>query len=330
MKQLISDIKNHDFKKVYLLYGNEDYLVRFYLNRLIDSNILPEDKFMNLCTLTEEEADVDRIQQSADTYPLMGEKRITWIRYSGWFSGKRGGAEDTERLSRILDNLLDTSMVIFEEDQVDKRSALYRTVSKTGYAAELNTLEEADMIRFVARMLVPYGKKIAEKTARYFLETIGGDMIHMQLELGKAASYAGDRPVLTEADIDAVCTSEPETDIFKMTESLGSRNRAEAIRIYEHLLAVNEPPQRIFYLLAQQIRKIYRVKLATEARMEKEKAASFAGVSPRALWAWEKQEKKFQKNHLEYLLDYMTQQDEKMKTGGLDARDGVLQLISQC
>ncbi len=92
MEVLTEHLKKGTFKPVYLLFGEEDYLVHFYAARLVDRNVAPEDRFMNLCILEGEEATADQsVLESVDTYPFMGEKRVTWVKDSHWFSGRKGG-----------------------------------------------------------------------------------------------------------------------------------------------------------------------------------------------------------------------------------------------
>lgn len=328
MEKLTAQLKSGALEKVYLLFGSEDYLIHFYANRLADKSVLEEDRFMNLCVLEGAEATVNKIQESTDTYPFMGDVRLTWVKESEWFSGKKGDPEGQEKLIHIIQNMPDTSLLIFEEKNVDKRNAVYKAVQKKGYAAELSQPNEEQMIQFVARELKKENKLLSKETAKYFLQTVGGDMVYQQLELAKLAAYKGEQEIVTPQDIDAICTPQPESDVFKMTDALGSRNRREAMRIYERLVANNEAPARIFYLLCQQIRRIYRVKIGEEKRLSKEECAQFAGVSPKALWIYSKQSGRFRKEQLESLIFELTEMDEKMKTGLLDASDGIERLVT--
>ena len=47
MKSLIEDIKNQQYKKVYLLYGPEAYLKSQYKQKLLEA-LVPEEDTMNL------------------------------------------------------------------------------------------------------------------------------------------------------------------------------------------------------------------------------------------------------------------------------------------
>ena len=43
MKSILEDIKNQDYKKVYLLYGDEAYLKQQYTHRLLQALVSEED-----------------------------------------------------------------------------------------------------------------------------------------------------------------------------------------------------------------------------------------------------------------------------------------------
>ncbi len=326
MEELLAQLRSGKYSRIYLLYGSEDYLVRFYSDRLVEKNLSEEDRLMNMQVYEGSAAEVGQVSESAETYPFMAEKRITVIRDSGWFQTK-GVPEGLENFVKAIPNLPETSLLIFEEHQVDKRSQFYKAVSKYGTAAELNQPDQEGMIRFAARELARYGKQTDRQTAVYFLEKVGGDMIYQQLEIAKLAAYAGERPIVTMRDVDAVCSQQAEDNVFKMTDALGGRDKNKAFLIYERLLEANEAPQRIFYLLAGQVRRMFRMRLAMEKRMTDAECADFCGVSPRAVWIYQKQARRFDTGHLAQLLTDMTDMDERMKLSRLEADDAIRQVI---
>ncbi len=326
MEELLAQLRSGKYSRIYLLYGSEDYLVRFYSDRLVEKNLSEDDRLMNMQIYEGTAADVGQVSESAATYPFMADKRVTVIRDSGWFQTK-GVPEALETFVKEIPNLPDSCLLIFEESQVDKRSQLYKAVSKYGTAAELNQPDQEGMIRFAARELAKYGKQTDRQTAVYFLDKVGGDMIYQQLEIAKLASYAGERQIVTMRDVDAVCTQQAEDNVFKMTDALGGRNKNQAFMIYEKLLEANEAPQRIFYLLAGQVRRMFRMRLAMDRRMPDAECADFCGVSPKAVWIYQKQARRFETGHLAQLLTDMTEMDERMKLSRLEADDAVRQVI---
>ena len=130
MKVLNQDIKTGQFKQVYLIYGDEAFLKKSYKNRLKEAVV--GDDSMNFHRFDGKGIDLKEVISLADTMPFFGERRMILIEDSGLFKG--GGADP---LVEYLPGMPDTSILVFVESEVDKRSRLYKKVKDLGYAAEM-------------------------------------------------------------------------------------------------------------------------------------------------------------------------------------------------
>ena len=74
MKVLNQDIKNHTFKPVYCLYGEEAFLKKSYKNQM-KAAILGEDT-MNFQSFYGKDMDMNEVISLADTMPFFSEKRL--------------------------------------------------------------------------------------------------------------------------------------------------------------------------------------------------------------------------------------------------------------
>ncbi len=129
MQTLDQDIKKRAFKRVYLLYGEENFLKRSYKNRLKEA-ILGDDT-MNFHHFEGKGMDIPEIIGLADTMPFFAEKRLLLLEDSGLFKGS------AEQLAAYLPQLPESTCMLFVESEVDKRGKLYKAVKKVGYPAEL-------------------------------------------------------------------------------------------------------------------------------------------------------------------------------------------------
>ena len=64
MKSLIEDLKKHEFKNVYLLFGEETYLKNQYKNKLKNA-LIPEGDTMNLNIYSGKGIDVKEVIDQA-------------------------------------------------------------------------------------------------------------------------------------------------------------------------------------------------------------------------------------------------------------------------
>ena len=82
MKSLNEDIKTGQFKSIYLLYGEEEYLKKQYKGRLTRA-MLPEGDRVNYAYYEGKGIPVPEIIDLAETMPFFAERRLIVIEDSG-------------------------------------------------------------------------------------------------------------------------------------------------------------------------------------------------------------------------------------------------------
>ena len=248
MQTLNQDIKEHTFRPVYLIFGEETFLRNSYKNRLRDA-VAGEDT-MNTAVFEGKGLDVQELVRLADTMPFFAERRLILVENSGFFKS----APDI--LVQYLPSMPDTTCLVFVESEVDKRSRLYKKVRELGHAAEMGKQDGASLARWAGGILAKEGKKITGRTMEHFLEMTGDDMENIRMELEKLVSYTLGREVITDQDVEAVCTVRVTSRIFEMIAAISSRQTRKAMDLYEDLLTLKEPPMRILFLIARQFNQI--------------------------------------------------------------------------
>ena len=170
MQTLNEDIKNHTFKPVYLLWGEEVFLKRSYKNRLRQA--ITGGDTMNYNSFEGKGIDPAEIISLADTMPFFAEKRLILVEDSGWFKGGAGA----DSVSAYIEQIPETTCLLFVEAEVDKRSRLYKAVKKRGYAAEMERQSAAQLARWAAGILSRAGRRINAGNMEYILNNAGDDM----------------------------------------------------------------------------------------------------------------------------------------------------------
>ena len=94
MKTINQDIKEENFRPVYLLYGEEDFLRRAYKNRLKEAIV--GDDTMNYSYYEGKEIDVNAVISTAETMPFFAPRRLIILENSGLFK------KDAEALASYL------------------------------------------------------------------------------------------------------------------------------------------------------------------------------------------------------------------------------------
>lgn len=322
MQTLNQDIKNNDFKKVYLLFGEEAFLKKSYKNRLREA--ITQGDFMNYNYYEGKGMNVNEIISLSDTMPFFAEKRLILMEDSGWFKGGTGADE----MSAYIENIPDTTCLLFVETEVDKRSRMYKAVKKYGYIAEMEHQDSTQLARWAAGILARNGKKITNRTMEYFLEKTGDDMENITSELDKVISYTLGRDVITEEDIDAVCITQVTNKIFDMIAAIANRQTRKAMDLYEDLLTLKEPSMRILFLIARQFNQILQVKELMGRGMDKSTISSKLKIQPFVTGKIMIQAKTFTKEQILSYVNLCVDAEESVKTGKLSDRLAVELLIA--
>ena len=222
MQTLNQDIKDKTFRRVYLLFGDEPFLVNSYKKRLREAII--GDDTMNYNYFEGKGPDVKEIISLADTMPFFAERRLVLIDGSGFFKSSA-----PEELVNYIPEIPESTCMVFVETEVDKRNKLYKKVKDNGYAAELKKQDADQLMRWAAGILSKDGKKITRQVMEYFMERTGDDMENIRMELEKLICYTMGREVITKEDVEAVGTVHVTNRIFEMVTAIVAGNTRKAM-----------------------------------------------------------------------------------------------------
>lgn len=259
MRTIDSDLKSKQFKHIYLLFGEEAYLVRQYKHALLAA-LVPEGDEMNFTRYREKEFDEASMIETANTLPFFADYRVILVEDSGCFERK------CELLEDYIDHIEDTAYLIFVEDKVDKRKALYKKVQKIGDTEELKLPDEAVLKRWMGKRIRQAGLNITVSAWASFYARTGDSMDNMSNEMDKLISYCAGQEAIREEDVDAICASWVEDKIFDMIEAIAAKNPKRVMDLYRDMLLKRESPLRILILLRSQFVRLLTLKEMSRRR----------------------------------------------------------------
>lgn len=320
MKMLMEDIKNHQFKKVYLLTGEEVYLRNQYKRRLRNALLDPEDT-MNAASFEGKGINPKEIIDLAETMPFFAERRVILIEDSGF--AKNACPE----LADYIPDIPESTCIIFTESEVDKRGRVYKAIKNAGRIVEFKRQDERTLARWVLGTLKKEGKNITEETMHAFLGRTGSDMENIDRELEKLLCYTLGRDVITTEDVEEVCTEQTENRIFEMVQAITEKNQKKALELYSDLLAMKEPPMRILFLITRQFNQLLQLKSLAGQGLDKSEMAKKAGIPPFALGKYQAQCRRFTADQLRQAVEDCVDAEERVKTGQMGDQISVELLI---
>ncbi len=333
MRTLSDHIKKRQFKRVYLIYGPEVYLRLQYRNRLVAA-LVGSDGTVNCNYFEGKDPDIHEIIGFCETMPFFAEYRAVVVENSGLFAPKKkdneSPASPMEELTDYISRIPETTCLIFVDEAADKRSRLFKEISRIGYAANMSRPSEKDLKLWIGSTLKKAGKKITERTADHLMNIVDNDMENMRQELEKLICYTGTRDVVTDADVDEICSVHIENRIFDMIDAMAIKNQKRAMRRYGDLLALREAPMKILYLIARQFNTLLQIKELTVRGYSAAVIAERTGMRDYVVRKNIDLTRKFSLEELKGILALCAELEEAVKAGRMADRIAVDLLVIRC
>ncbi len=325
MKELKNHIKNKDYKTTYLFYGEESYLIKTYKDIVIKKALDGADLNMNVDYFEGKSCSVDKIIDACQTMPFFSEKRLVILQDTKLLV--TGRKDDAERMANFIKDIPPSTILIFDEAEIDKRGKLYKKINELGRCVEFKPLTESELIRWVKKIFNERGKDISGQEIMYFLGTIEDSMEAILNEAEKLASYTGSRAVITKQDIDDICSKSLNSRIFEMIDAIGMKNSAKAMEIYSNLLLLKEQPIMILSLIARQFRLMYKSLVLSKEGKSADEAARALNEKSFVIKKCLEQGRNFSQGALKKAVDDCLKADIGIKTGKIGDKLAVEVLI---
>ena len=308
MKTIDEDIKNGQFKRVYLLFGEEAYLKHQYKRKLKQALVASDDT-MNFSSFEGKDTNPKAIIDLAETLPFFADRRLILIENSSFFKNS------CEELAAYLPELPESTCLVFVEEEVDKRSKMYKAAQKAGSVVEFKKQTDEILIRWILGRLKKEKRNITTAVMQLFLSRTGTDMENIDRELEKLICYTMGKDVIEATDVEAVCVGQTTNKIFEMVNAIAEKNQKKALDLYYDLLALKEPPMRILFLITRQFHILLQVKDLRRLGFDNKSIASKAGIPEFAVRRNLVQAKSFSMKELRAALEDGVKAEEDTKTG---------------
>lgn len=143
-------------------------------------------------------------------------------------------------------------------------------------------------------------------------------MENIQMELEKLICYCMDREVITNEDVETICTTRVTNHIFDMVGAIAEGNQQKALQLYYDLLALKEPPMRILFLIARQCNMLLQTKEMKARGYDNKVIGSKIGVPPFIAGKYVAQASRFKTAQLKKAVRQCVEAEEAVKSGRMN------------
>jgi DNA polymerase-3 subunit delta len=262
-EELWRRLKGGNVEPLYLLFGPEDYLRDAAARAISDAALKGAAlREFNESSFDLTSADVQHAIASAEQLPMMAERRV--VRVSG-FSRKPPRAplreEDEAVLERYVMRPVETSVVLFIADDLDKRRKSSKMLMEVCTTVEFAPLNDSELASWARDRMKHLGANSDERTLRQIIALTGASVRQLATELEKVATAALPDGHVTMEMVDALVGRSRELSNFELTDRLIARDRRRALETLAKLLDDGAEPVMLIGLLAS---SFHRLALAKE------------------------------------------------------------------
>lgn len=271
--------------RVYFLYGEEDFLVKTYAEKIVSAAV-GEERDMNFTKYSEAPSS-DELSDYLDSMPFMSEYKCVLI--EDLELDNLDAAEQNAYL-KLLENIPDTSVLVIAQLHIDpllydakkgkaKPKKLLDAAAKNGSACEFKYLSAAKVCGLAIRRFERAGCSISEENAFYLAEECGYSLTVLGCEIDKLTAYANARGI-TRADIEALVPKRVDAGIYTLSDAIFAGEINRAYEILDELIIQGYKVNEVFAVLAGHITDLYRARLAINAGKNYSGAAAAFNYPP--------------------------------------------------
>ena len=319
LKQIIKGQK--PTPHVFLLWGEEAFLRAHYKKQLTELLMPDMMEDLNVFYFDGKNYRIEEVDEAIEALPVMADKKLLIFTDSLIFKpdGRSGAkAEYREYWTKRLQDVPDYAFILFDENEIDKRSALMKQVDKSGACIEFAYMTEEEMVRWTQRLFGRFGKEISPQDARYLHEITQEGMMAVRREAEKLSAYVGDRPRVERQDIDLLVTPPVEGKVFDMVAAMLNQNAGSALKMLDDLFVLKTEPQQILGAIMYNAEKLLSTKLLMSNGADKSQIMSKLKISPFAASKFMKDCTKYSLQQLKTLVARLAETDGYIKSNSME------------
>ncbi len=316
-------------KGAYLFFGEEEYLKKFYLQKLRD--LVEDNGFRQLNHTRFDFANktVADLEEEASQLPMMSSLRLVEV----WgMQPLKLSEKEQKKLLELLEHLSEDSILVIycleSELTVEKSTATKafpRRLAELVTAVNFVHLGEHALLGWIDKVLAATNLRSTEQAARLLVQLCGGDMLKIRGELHKLEAYlkSGGRSEVTREDVKRLVHGDSDAQLFQLTDAIFARNAAQSAELFEGLKAQRVEP----VVIAGWIAKAVGCAALSVAGVDAKVAWDGAQMAEWQLRSYRDKTRAYDRSYFSRALELCLDCDRKLKSQGQDGYVPVENLV---
>ena len=297
----------------YVIYGEDKELVKYKANELIEKLKIDDVVRYDMSSTLIEDVILDA------SMPCMfsGQKLII-LDDCSFLTGVKSSFKMDSLEEYIIHYNPDNCLIfLVYSDSLDGRKKINKLLSKHE-VIEVKKKDTVDLKEYVINYFNKDCYKIED--VNYFLEVVGSNIFNIMNECDKLKMYSLDDKIIHNEDIDRVCVSSFEEEIFSLVDAIVERDKLKSFRLLEGFLHKNYDEMQIIMILASQFRFFFQVKRLLSQNKSEGDIAKILGVNPYRVKFTVRKLYSFSESMIISCIKGIAKMDYDVKLGFMDKR----------
>lgn len=235
---LCNEIKNKQFRPIYVLQGEEPYYIDKLSDLIVENALTEDERDFNLTIVYGIDADIRQVVNACKQYPVMAQRQVVILREAQNMSKPGVSIEKELNLFKFYAQkpLESTILVICNKGGNLKALEFLKELkaSKAGVVFTSNKVRDYELPRMVVDYVKSAACYIDEKSATMLADFVGTDLARLFSEIDKLKMLVGPDKRITPDLIERNIGISKDYNNFELEDAFISRNAEKVYRILDY------------------------------------------------------------------------------------------------
>lgn len=309
---LVSALSKKEFSPVYLLHGEEDFLIEEATDVILNAALTTDERGFNLDVMYGSEADPRDVISHASSFPMMAERRVVIVRDAD----KLGQAEI---LANYIEHPSPSTCLILVCTKPDFRKKPFVTAKKNAFVVECKPLWDNQIPAWITKRVKKDKREIQPAAASMLAAYVGTSLREICNELEKLYIYLGEKKSIAVDDVTAVVGVSKEFTVFELQWAIGMKDTRKATEILERMMEAGEQPVVMVAVMTKFFQTVWKLLDARRRNVPQAQQMTQAGIFM-FIDKYTQVANCFTVREIEDVFLSLADVDEKLKTSGGDPK----------
>ncbi|MBN2373305.1 DNA polymerase III subunit delta [bacterium] len=311
-EQFWQRIQKKQIDPVYLIYGEEEFLVREAVERIKVAFLGPDAAKSQAHFLYSDEVSMDKLMEFALTLPFGNPKRVISYRLLS-----RPKSADKDIVSSYLNRPVKNTILVFTSEEADLASGFFKYLKEKAVVVRFYPLFENQIPEWIRRYASQIGVEITQSAAQILADLVGSDLSLLANEIQKISLYLHPKNRIDLKDVKESVGNLRMFSIFELTKCIGQKKPGDSLLMLRRLIDAGQSHIGLIALIAKHFQRLRQVSLLIDQGKQQAEIAKCIGVPAFFLKDYIQQARLFNKDEIDEFLRLLLDADLKLKSSAL-------------